>query len=100
MYGPSKHHSKVAVAPDATAAPAPVDRNDEPDDEDDASDRSDNTDDEDWEHSVATSAIDPSDESSDDNHADNEDEVTLIFHFKFMFLLFTIQFHVLILQIQ
>lgn len=45
------------------------------DDQIDNNSEASSSEDEDWEHSVATSAIDPSDESSEDNNEDVDDEV-------------------------
>lgn len=91
VYGPSKKRRKPTNHPPVHVperhVPAPVvdqeqNANNEDDNPNDDSQAS-SSEDEDWEHSVATSAIDPSDESSEDNNEDVDDEVCLCIYLVF-----------------
>lgn len=71
--------AQLAVAPDRPPVAGDQEPNANNVDDDQMDDNSQvSSSDEDWEHSVATSAIDPSDESSEAHNEDVDDEVYFI----------------------
>lgn len=74
--------AQLAVAPDRPPVAGDQEPNANNVDDDQMDDNSQvSSSDEDWEHSVATSAIDPSDESSEAHNEDVDDEVYFIRYF-------------------